>query len=96
MNLLLHFSLLYVKLDLVLGVKADTVRNLLRDGKYRPSEIADMAGCRREFVSRIKARESRPPSQYSLILADVQTLKAESRAQRSLLDKIALRLAIDT
>jgi hypothetical protein len=66
--------------------KASMIKYLLVDGAYRPSEIADIVQCRREYVSRVGARMRAPVSRYARMDAQLQTLWHEVARLRKLVE----------
>jgi hypothetical protein len=68
--------------------KSRRIQSLLLDG-YRPSEIARIVPCRREYVSRIGARMRKPPSTYSWLVATVETLRHQHEELRVQVERLA-------
>jgi Mn-dependent DtxR family transcriptional regulator len=68
--------------------KALSIRYLTRDGRFRPSEIADMLNVGRPYVSRIRARMYGPVSRLARLDEQVLTMAHELARLRELVEKL--------
>ena len=67
------------------SAKVEQIKSLLRDGLLTQKQISERVECTQGYVSRVKYSLTGPVNQYSLLRAEVASLRHEVAKIRELL-----------